>query len=47
MALAHIVKQAVWVGEKERWHLRVDREPMAPIGQRLGEFRMSSLDQLP
>ena len=20
MALAHIVKQAVWVGEKERWH---------------------------
>jgi hypothetical protein len=36
MALAHIVKQAVWMGEKECWHLRVDREPMTPIGQRLG-----------
>jgi hypothetical protein len=37
MAFAHIVQEAVWVGEKERWHLRVDREPMTPIGQRLGD----------
>jgi hypothetical protein len=34
------VQQAVWMGEEERWHFQVDRGPMTPIGQRLGDALM-------
>jgi hypothetical protein len=31
------VQQAVRMGEEQGGHFQVDREPMTPIGQRLGD----------